>query len=112
MATAKQARALDASAPSEVTPAQIEDWKQKYGKVFTYESTDGKTCYLRQPTRRIIAAATVNAGSDQFLQNELVLKNCFLGGDRDLLDQDKYFFFIQQKVSDLIDVVEGTLKEA
>lgn len=111
MATAKQARALDASAPSEVTPAQIEDWKQKYGKVFEYESADGKRCYLRQPNRRIISASSVNAGVDNLLQKELVIKNCFLGGDRTLIDEDKHFYTMANKIEIMIEVVEGTLKE-
>lgn len=111
MATAKQARAIDASAPSEVTSSQIEEWKQKYGKIFCYKATDGKMCYFRSPNRRIVAAATVAAGDDGMLQKELVLKNCFLGGDRALLDEDKYFFVLHNYVGGLIDVVEGELKE-
>lgn len=112
MATAKQARALDASAPSEVTSEQIAEWKKQYGKVFTYKSKDGKKCHFRRPDRRIMAAATVNASGDGYLQRELILKNCFLGGDIDLIDQDKYFFASQHLVEELLEIVEGELKEA
>lgn len=111
MATAKQMNAVDPTAPSAVTAAQIEDWKRKHGKVFIYEATDGKKCYLRQPNRRIISAAAVTAGNDSLLQKELVIKNCFLGGDRELLDEDKYFYVMAGQIEGLIEVVEGQLKE-
>lgn len=96
--------------PEIVTEEQIARWKRDYGSVFTYEA-DGKLCYLRRPNRKIIAAASVTAGGDTLLQKELVIRNCFLGGDTSLMAEDKYFWMFSAKIESLIEVVEGELKE-
>lgn len=96
--------------PEIVTDEQIAKWKRDYGSVFVYEA-DGKRCYLRRPNRKIIAAASVSACGDTLLQKELVIRNCFLGGDTSLVAEDKYFWAFSAQIESLIEVVEGELKE-
>lgn len=98
-------------AASEITPSQVEAWKKEYGKIFTVESPDGKRCYLRVPTRSTLSMAAITAGDDSLLQKELILKNCFIGGDRELIEQDKYFYSVARQIESAIEVIECTLKE-
>lgn len=93
-----------------VTAQQIEKWKAQYGRIYTY-TADGKVGYLRAPDRRIIASAAVLAGPDNLKQKEMVIANCWLGGDADLKDRDNYFFGLSNVVDGIIDVVQGELKE-
>lgn len=70
--------------------AKIAAWKKKHGDVFAYE-VDGKTCYLHRPGRDVIAAASVVGKEDPFKFAEVILTNCWLGGDEELRDDDPLF---------------------
>ena len=69
-----------APAAAEVTPEIIEGWKKKYGDVFCVEA-EGRKGYLRRPDRRIIASANVIGGVDGLKVKEILLRNCWLGGE-------------------------------
>lgn len=90
--------------------AKIEAWKKKYGDVYLYE-TDGKKCYLRAADRKTISAAAVIGHGDMIKYNEVVLKNCWLGGDEEIQTEDKYFLGVSQILSELINIKEGALKK-
>lgn len=95
--------------------SQIAQWKTKYKHVFCYavETEEGETveCYFRQPDRRILSAATVNAKGDPMRYNEIVLKNCMLDDDKSLLEDDSIFFGLSQKVDELVNAKVGELKK-
>ncbi len=93
------------------TEQQIIEWKEKYGRIFPFESEDGKTCWLRKADRKILSACRAKAGEDQIVFNELLLKNCWLAGDECFKDEDEYFFGIQNKLSELIVVKQVELKK-
>ncbi len=90
--------------------AKIAEWKKKHGDVFTYEA-DGKICYLHRPSRNAIAAASVVGKEDPFKFAEIIIANCWLGGDEELRTEDKYFMGLSQKVSDLVEIKVGELKK-
>lgn len=90
--------------------AQIEAWKKKHGDVFAYEA-DGKICYLHRPSRQAIAAASVIGKEDPFKFAEIILANCWLGGDEELRTEDRYFMGLSQKVSELVEITVGELKK-
>ncbi len=100
-----------APAGADITPAMIEGWKKKYGDVFIVEA-DGKRAYLRRPDRQTIAAAAVIGGADGFKQKEIVIRNCWLGGDRELVEADKYFLSLAAQVDSIVEIVEVSLKKA
>lgn len=89
---------------------KIEQWKEKHKNVFAYE-VEGQTCYLKQPDRKILSAATINAKGDPMRYNEIVLKNCWLGDNVELLDDDSIFFGLSQKVDELVAAKVGELKK-
>lgn len=90
--------------------AQIAAWKKKHDDVFAYQA-DGKTCYLRRPGRDVIAAASVVGKEDPFKFAEIILTNCWLGGDDELRTEDRYFMGLSQKVSELVEIKVGELKK-
>ena len=47
----------------EVTKEQIQEWKKKHGKVFKI-SCDGKSCYLKPPSRKTLGYASVASKDD------------------------------------------------
>ena len=89
---------------------QIAIWKEEYGDVYVY-TAEGKTCYLKKPDRNILSAAAVIGRNDPLKYNEIILKNCWLGGDEQIKDDDSFFLGISQKIGELIEVKEGELKK-
>jgi len=94
---------------AEITEKQIEDWKKKYGEIYAVTVED-KVGYLRKPDRKILSAAN-NYAQDSIKYNEFVLKNCWLGGDVVLMEEDAYFFAVCKKLGELIEVKEAELKK-
>lgn len=90
--------------------AQLKAWKERYGDVFAYEA-DGLKAYLRRPARTAIAAASVVGKEDPFKFAEVILANCWLGGDETLRTEDRYFMGLSQKVSELVEIRVGELKK-
>lgn len=101
----------DQTAPIEVTPEMIAKWKEKYGDVFCFTAADGKQCYLRRPSRTVLSLATVGAQTDPLKFNEVILENCFLGGDPCFKTDDDYFMGVSKNIADIVPGVEGELKK-
>lgn len=108
----KKEKAATMEVPANETPnenRQIEEWKRKYGKVFCYE-VEGEKLYFRQPERKTLAAAGVMAKNDPMKYNEFVLKNSFLGGNAELLDDNSVFYGLSQIMDKLVAAKIGELK--
>ncbi|MDE5609451.1 MAG: hypothetical protein K2I66_03590 [Bacteroidales bacterium] len=108
----KKENAATTRVPAEKTPnenRQIEEWKRKHGKVFCYE-VEGEKLYFRQPDRKTLAAAGVIAKNDPMKYNEFVLKNSFLGGNAELLEDNSVFYGLSQVMDKLVAAKVGELK--
>lgn len=94
---------------------KIEQWKAKYKNVYCYEIEDENgnlvKVYFRQPDRKVLSAATITAKGDPMKYNEIILKNCILEGDEELLKDDSIFYGLSQKVDELINAKAGELKK-
>lgn len=99
------------AASAEVTPEIIEGWKKQYGEVFVVES-EGKKAWLRRPDRKAISAANVVGGSDALKINEVLIRNCWLGGDMEFQTEDRLFYGLGPQVNALIEVAAVELKKA
>lgn len=93
-----------------VSPEQIAEWKEKYGNVYVAE-VDEKRAYLKQPTRKALGAAAVIGKSDPMRYNEVLLDNCWLGGDEEIKTNDALFLGVCGQLTELIEVKEATLKK-
>jgi hypothetical protein len=98
-------------AVADCTPAQIEAWKKEHGKVWAYTTEDGKTGYFKRPSRSTVDASSALAQQHPIQSNELLAKDCFLGGDAEIISEDKYFYGLGVWLSGLIEKVQGELTE-
>jgi len=89
---------------------QIAAWKEKHEKVYAY-TADGKNCYLKKPDRVALGAAAVVGKTNPIKYNEILIENCWLGGDDCLKEEDKYFLGLSGKIAELVEIKEGELKE-
>lgn len=91
-----------------ITEKQIQQWKKQHGDVFVY-SADGLKCYLKRPDRKVIAYANEIADGSVVKYKEALIENCFLGGDEAIKTEDKYFLGLSNKITDLVEIVDGEL---
>lgn len=94
----------------EATAEQIAQWKKKHGDIFAYVA-DGKIGYLRRPSRQVVSSASVAGTNDPFKFAEVVVVNCWLGGDDALCTEDKYFMGLAQKVNEIVEIKIGEIKK-
>lgn len=93
------------------TPAQITAWKSAYKTVHKLTVED-KVAYLRNPDRRTLSAAmTKIAKGDIVGGSEVILENCWLGGDEEIKNDDDLFVGAVSKVGELIEVKSAELEK-
>lgn len=91
--------------------ALIEKWKTQHGAVLKYETEDGKVAFFRYPTRKEVAYSTsIITQNDVLKSAEVLLNACYLGGDREILDDDAYFYGLQEWAGMLIKKKQGRLQ--
>ena len=94
----------------QATPEQIESWKKRHGEVFAYE-VDDRIGYLRRPTRQVVSMASMAGQNDPYKFAEVILVNCWLGGDEALRSEDKYFMGLSQKLNEIVEIRVGEIKK-
>ncbi|MCQ2313271.1 MAG: hypothetical protein MJZ84_07495 [Paludibacteraceae bacterium] len=97
------------------TKEQISKWKAEYGQLYKITVKDdangNKSCVLKQPSRQILGAAS-QAGKDNPIKfNEVILNNCWLGGDEEIKTNDMLFISASQKIGDIIEIKEAELEK-
>ena len=93
-----------------VTKEQIQEWKKQYKDVFVI-SVEDKKVYLRTPDRKTLSYASTLATKDPLRFNEVILENCWLGGDEEIKTNDELFLAVSSKLPDLIQIKEATLEK-
>lgn len=93
-----------------VKKEQIQEWKEKHGKVYKI-SVDGKSCYLKRPSRKTLGYASVAGKDDPLKFNEVILRDCWLGGDEEIRKDDVLFLSVSAKLADIIETKEAELEE-
>lgn len=94
------------------TEAQIEAWKKKHGDVYVFAVKD-KEIYLRPPGRNELGYmySAEKKGDNIFDAQAVVMKSCYLAGDMEMIDNDKYFMGACKKLQELMDYGEATVKK-
>ena len=93
-----------------VTKEQIQEWKNQYKDIFVI-SVEDKKVYLRTPDRKTLSYASTLATKDPLKFNEVILENCWLGGDEEIKTNDELFLAVSSKLPDLIQIKEATLEK-
>ncbi len=93
-----------------VTKAQIDIWKKKHGDIHKL-IVDDKEAYLHKPDRNTLRLALSKAATDPLGMAEVVLDNCWLGGDDEIKTDDSYFLGAMGQVDKIINVRVGSLEK-
>ncbi len=98
----------------EYTADQLKDWKKKYGDDKIFEIVvDDKKAILHKPTRKDLSFAM--AGSSQAKDSikfaELLLLQCWIDGDKEIKEDDDYFFGAVPKLEVLSVTKEAEIKK-
>ena len=94
------------------TEEQMAAWKKKHGTVYEVK-VDDKKAVLRKPTRQDLSYAT--AGSSQAKDGmkfaELLMKQCWLDGDREILEDDGYFLSTLPVLESITELKQAEIKK-
>jgi hypothetical protein len=93
-----------------VTPEQIEEWKKQHKDIFKI-TVDGRTCYLKKPSRKALGYASVAGKENPLKFNEVILNNCWLGGDEEIKTDDSLFMSVSAKLTALIEIKDAELEK-
>ena len=94
----------------DLTPEQIDDFKKEYKDVFLIE-VDDKKCYIHKPTRQVLDLASSSSSKRSSMFNETILKNCWLAGDKDIVNNDDYFMGAGSVLDQIIIFKDAELKK-
>lgn len=89
---------------------QIAQWKAQHKDVYQIE-VDGSVCYLKKPDRSTLKAMASLGMSDPIRSNEVLLENCWLGGDASIKTDDEKFFGVSTKLAEIVEVKQAELKK-
>ncbi|MCQ2359955.1 MAG: hypothetical protein MJ009_00540 [Paludibacteraceae bacterium] len=92
------------------TEEQIASWKAKHGDVFKI-TVDGKCCFLHKPDRKVLGFASMASKENPLKFNEVILQNCWIDGDEEILTNDELFLSVSGKIGELIQIKEAELEK-
>ena len=94
---------------------QIKELKEKHGDIFAIKVKDSEGAehyaYLRKPKRRDLSAASVAGTKDPLKFNEVIMRQCWAGGDDAIRNDDYLFLAASGVMADIIEVGEAELEK-
>lgn len=94
----------------QATEEQLAHWKALHRDIYQIE-VDGSVCYLKKPDRTTMKAVASVGTNDPIRANEILLENCWLGGDETIKTDDEKFFGVSSQLVKLIEIKEAELKK-
>lgn len=95
---------------TDITQEQIEKWKEQYDAVFRIGPTEqGFVGYARNATRQEMSF--VSAIKDPIKFNEALLKACWLGGDKEIMEKDSIFMGLAGQIQLLMHAEEVAMEK-
>ena len=89
---------------------QINEWKAKHGEVFLITVED-KEAYLRKPDRTVLAYAMQQGQKSPLKMSEVLMNQCWLGGDEEMKTDDDLFIAASTKLDALVQIKDASLKK-
>lgn len=91
---------------------KLEEFKAKYKGVYLI-TVDDKAALFRKPTRQHISFATAasSQGMDAIAFTESIMKNTFLEGDREILEDDDYFLPAMPVINQMVESKQAEIKK-
>ncbi len=93
------------------TAEQIKMWKNQYGNIYKYTTTDGKWCVLKSPDLLTLDACKTISGGSSIKFDIALVDNCWIDGDVELKTIDKYRMGLFDWLGGIIKKVDGQLEE-
>jgi hypothetical protein len=93
-----------------VTQKQIQEWKKEHGEVIKL-SADNLEGYIKKPDRKVLSLAMTEAQVDPFGMIEVILTNCWLGGDDEMKNNDSYLMGINAQIDKVIEIKTVEIKK-
>ena len=84
--------------------------ERQYGNVFIATVGDS-VCYLKKPSRKALGYASFASKNNPLNFNEVILNDCWLGGDESIRTDDSKFLGISGAIAQLIEVKEAEIKK-
>jgi L-rhamnose mutarotase len=91
-----------------LTKAQIAEYKKKHGEIYEI-SVDVKSCIVRKPNRKDLSYVSVV--KDPIKMSEALLKQLWVDGDKEILENDDLFLAVIPKMEEVIKVKESEIKK-
>ncbi|MCD8081871.1 MAG: hypothetical protein LUF04_16190 [Bacteroides sp.] len=105
----------------QVTPEQIAEWKAKYTDIWAIkvpedeyeENSPVHVCYVRKPDKKVLGAASeaMGARGNYIKFNEVVLRQCWLGGSDMIRNDSDMFLSAGGQLSEISKVAEAELEK-
>jgi len=95
----------------EFSKQQLDAFKAQHGDVFKYETKDGKVAVFKAADLMTVDACRTISGGSSIQFDKHLAKNCFVAGDIEIIEQDKYLFGLFEWLSVLIVQVDGKLEK-
>ena len=97
----------------EITKEKIAQLKKNHKDLWLYETEDKKyKAIFRPPTRTEFGIIQSVSLSESEMNGAVTFANtCFVFGDREVIDNDKYFHGLRSNIMEIIEVVDGELKK-
>ena len=101
---------IPARASDSITPEQIAQWKREHKTVHELE-VDGYKCWLKAPNRETVRYAMQKGATDAIGMAEVLLQECWLGGDTEIGTDDELFMNAALEMQGLITFKTASLKK-
>lgn len=90
------------------TKEQVAEWKRKHGDIFEL-SVEDKSCIVRRPNRKDLSYVSVVKNPIQM--SETLLKQLWVDGDKEILEDDSLFLAVIPKMEEIIKIKESAIKK-
>ncbi len=94
-----------------ITKEQIQEWKKKYGDIYCIGFDDGKETYIKKPNRKTVSLAMTKMQTNPLAYAEVILNQCFIGGDESFRTNDAYFFGASAQLEQIMEVKSAEIKK-
>ncbi len=93
-----------------VSAEKLAEWKAKYGHVWEVE-VGGSIAYLKKASRAALRAAMTFVDKDKVKYMEVIIANCWLGGDENMKEDDDLFFGMVDVVPEITGAKHAKIKK-
>ncbi len=96
------------------TKEQLAGWKKKYGNDGIFEVVvEDKKAVLHKPSRKDLsfAAAGSGQGADSIKFSEILMRQCWIDGDQEIMEDDNYFLGAVPVLQAISEVKKAEIKK-